>query len=225
MFKSLTTLKGQKIDVGTMYCLGQNYEDHIREMKSDKQKEPVVFLKPPAAFIPNKENVILPSFSENVHHEVEMVLIIKEDVECICPENALKCIGGIGVGIDMTLRDIQKQAKEEGKPWTQAKGFRTSAPISDILDYDDADIDLENLDIMLMVNEELRQKSNTENMIMKVPELISYLSNIFSLRAGDVIFTGTPEGVGPVKNGDTIYAELSSKGKKLTSVEVYASDV
>ena len=224
MFKTINTLEGKKIAIGTMYCLGQNYEDHIKEMKSGKQKEPVVFLKPPAAYVPNKENVILPSFSENIHHEVELVLVVKQDVECICPENALKCIGGIGVGIDMTLRDIQKQAKEEGKPWAQAKGFRTSAPISDLIDFN-ADIDLENLDIMLMVNDDLRQKSNTENMIMKVPELISYLSNIFSLRAGDVIFTGTPEGVGPVKNGDTIYAELSSKGKKLTSVEVYTSDV
>lgn len=224
MEKSITIKNGKKIEAGTMYCLGQNYADHIKEMGSRQDKDPVIFLKPPAAYIPSGGEIIMPTFSENIHHEVELVVVIKDDAECICPENAMDSIAGIGVGVDVTLRDVQKKAKDSGKPWAVAKGFRTSAPISELIELSE-DIDIDDLDLMLMVNEELRQKGNTSSMIMKLPQLISYLSNIFSLRAGDVIFTGTPEGVGPVINGDKIYAELSYKGKKLTSLEVTAVGV
>lgn len=208
-----------KYPVGTMFCLGQNYAKHIKEMGSKVTKDPVIFMKPPASYVENGKSVLLPDFSDNVHHEVELVLVIKDDIYNITPEEALKHIGGVSVGVDMTLRDIQKQAKDNGKPWAVAKGFYTSAPIADFVPYEDIN-DLNDLDLMLEVNGETRQAANTSEMVMKCGELVSYISKVFSLRKGDIIFTGTPEGVSKVETGDEIYASLAQKGKILTDIKV-----
>lgn len=203
------------IEPGTMYCLGQNYEKHAKEMGGTISKDPIVFIKPPAAFIPNNENIFLPDFSENVHHEIELIIIIKDDVINVSPDQALNHIATISIGIDVTLRDIQKKAKEKGKPWAIAKGFYTSAPIAEPVDFDTAN-DLDNLDIELKVNNEIRQKANTSDMVMKPAEIISYLSKVFTLRKNDVIFTGTPEGVGQIKSGDVLTASLYHNNQLIT---------
>lgn len=217
--KKIKYTNNEEIAIGTFLCLGQNYEKHIKEMGGTKTKEPVIFLKPPAAFTENGQNVILPDFSDNVHYEVELVLIIKEDIYNVSSEEALKYLDGFSVGIDMTLRDFQKKAKDSGKPWAVAKGFYTSAPVAPAIKFTE-DIDLNNLDLLLELNGEMKQAANTSEMVMKSSEIISYLSKVFSLSKGDVIFTGTPEGVGKVEAGDILYASLSKDGEKLTEISV-----
>lgn len=217
--KLIKFLNGNNINCGTMFCLGQNYEKHIKEMGSKKTKDPVIFTKPPAAYVEDGGSVILPDFSDNVHYEVELVLIIKEDNYNIKPSEALKYIGGFSVGIDMTLRDIQKKSKDTGKPWAVAKGFYTSAPIAPFIEFD-KDTDLNNLDILLELNGKKMQAANTSEMVMKSAEIVSYLSKVFSLQKGDIIFTGTPEGVGKVESGDSLFASISSNGKMLTNINV-----
>ncbi len=217
--KMIKFLNGKSLNAGTMFCLGQNYEKHIKEMGSKKSKDPVVFIKPPAAYVENNKSVLLPDFSENVHYEAELILIIKEDIYNIEPSDALKFVDGFSIGIDMTLRDIQKKSKDTGKPWAVAKGFYTSAPIAPIIEFDE-NTDLNNLDILLELNGKKMQAANTSEMVMKSAEIVSYLSKVFSLQKGDIIFTGTPEGVGKVESGDTLYASVSSNGKILTEINV-----
>ncbi|MBX3043550.1 MAG: fumarylacetoacetate hydrolase family protein [Candidatus Kapabacteria bacterium] len=197
------------IEVGTIYCIGQNYSKHAAEMGSSVSPEPVIFIKPPAAYIQSGENVVLPDFSENVHYEVELVVLIGNDCHNILPEDAHKYIGGYAVGIDVTLRDLQKKAKEEGKPWSVAKGFYTSAPVSGFIPQSRFENEVPYFDLKLWVNDELKQSGSTKEMERTVAELIQYISKVFSLRKGDVIFTGTPEGVGQIRKGDIIKAELS----------------
>ncbi len=206
-----TFTDGKKLAIGTIYCIGQNYEKHAKEMGGDVPKDPVVFIKPPAAFIPDGSAIILPDFSNNVHHEVELVVVIGKDCQSVNQSEAREYIAGYAVGIDVTLRDVQKSAKEKGKPWAVAKGFVTSAPISTIIPADEFGEDIPYFDLNLKVNGELRQSGNTQDMARPVGLLIEYLSKVFTLRKGDCIFTGTPEGVGKIQSGDKIKAELSDK--------------
>lgn len=198
----------KRLQVSKILCLGLNYDDHISEMKSNKPEEPVIFMKPSSAIIHNNKNIILPKISNDIHHEVEILIVIGKKCKNISKENALNYIEGFAVGLDLTLRDIQKKAKEKGQPWTVSKGFDTSAPISNIIKRKDIK-DLNNLEIKLWINNHLKQHGNSKNMIFKFDEIISYLSNIFTLNRGDIIFTGTPSGVGPIKEGDILRAELS----------------
>jgi acylpyruvate hydrolase len=190
-----------------IFCLGQNYANHIKEMKAEIPSTPVIFMKPSSAIITNGEPIILPSISNNIHHEVELVVAIGKNGKDIPVENALSYIAGYAVGLDMTLRDVQAAAKKNGLPWTVAKGFDTSAPISDIL-LPSMVANPHNCTLECRVNNELRQHGSTRDMIFSIDKIIAYLSTIFTLETGDLIFTGTPEGVGPVHTGDTIHAEL-----------------
>ncbi|MFW5879955.1 MAG: fumarylacetoacetate hydrolase family protein [bacterium] len=217
--KQIKFLNGKKLNAGTMFCLGQNYDKHIIEMGGNKSIEPVIFIKPPSSYLENGGSVILPDFSDNVHYEVELVLVIKEDIYKISPYEALKYVDGFSVGIDMTLRDVQKKSKDSGKPWATAKGFYTSAPIAPFVNFD-KNTNLNNLDILLELNGKKMQAANTSEMIMKSEDIISYLSEVFSLQKGDLIFTGTPEGVGKVEHGDSICASVSSNGNILTEINV-----
>jgi 2-keto-4-pentenoate hydratase/2-oxohepta-3-ene-1,7-dioic acid hydratase in catechol pathway len=211
MDKHFIFTDGTKLEIGTMYCIGQNYEKHAKEMGGEVPKDPVVFIKPPASYIPDGSSVILPDFSNNVHHEVELVVVIGKDCRNVSQSEARTCIAGYAVGIDVTLRDIQKSAKESGKPWAVAKGFVTSAPISQVIPARDFGDVIPYFDLKLQVNGELRQNGNTKDMARPVAMLIEYLSKVFTLREGDCIFTGTPEGVGKIISGDNISAELSGK--------------
>ncbi len=204
----LEFLDGSKINVGTMFCIGSNYAKHIKEMGGVVTSDPTVFIKPAQALIRDNEKVVLPDFSENVHHEVELVTVIGKDCYNIEPQDAYDYIAGFSVGIDVTLRDIQNNCKTNGKPWAVAKGFRTSAPISKIVPLS-ALGDTKYFDLKLEINDEIKQSGNTSEMERSVEQLVSYLSNVFSLRAGDVIFTGTPEGVGKINKGDKLTASLS----------------
>jgi len=197
----------QELAVGKILCLGQNYAAHIKEMRAEVPAFPVIFIKPPSALISGGANIILPKISHEVHHEVELVAVIGKSGKNIPRSEALKHAAGYGVGLDMTLRDIQREAKKKGLPWAVAKGFDTSAPVSAMVSAHRIG-NPQNLTISCRVNGVLRQRSSTSAMIFSMDRIIEYLSSVFTLEAGDLIFTGTPEGVGEVKEGDTIEAEL-----------------
>jgi len=196
-----------ELNVGKILCLGKNYAEHAKEMISDVPTVPIVFMKPSTAIISGSDKIIIPKISIEVHHEVELVVVVGKDAKNIPAKNAYNYIAGYAVGLDMTLRDVQSDAKKKGNPWTVAKGFDTSAPISEVIPK--AQIkNPHDLTITCRVNGALRQKSSTGKMIFSIDKIIEYISSIFTLEEGDLIFTGTPEGVGQVIAGDIIEAEL-----------------
>ena len=205
--------KGKNIKLKTtkIIAVARNYKAHADEMRQSVPKEPKIFLKPPSAMIGNNGVVILPKLSKRVDHEIELAVLIKTMCRKISPQNALENILGYTVIVDITARDIQKKAKNIGMPWTIAKGFDTFAPIGPII-MPANQINPNNLDIWLKVNGEYKQQSNTKNMIFSVGELISFISKIMTLEPMDIIATGTPEGVGPIKHGDTIEAGIQGIG-------------
>lgn len=207
---NLVFTNGMELPVGTMYCIGQNYAKHVVEMGSAPATNPIVFLKPPAAYLEDGGTIKLPVYSNSVHHEIELVVVIGKEYSGGHIDDALDCVAGYAVGIDLTLRDIQKKAKEAGHPWAVAKGFAGSAPISKVVPIENISSEQKHFNLELKINGEIRQKGSTKDMERSVETLIEYLANIFTLRAGDVIFTGTPEGVGEIKDGDIIEAELNN---------------
>ena len=196
---------------GKIVCVGRNYADHVREMNAPLPEKPVLFLKPASSIVHNGGVVRRPSFSNDLQHEVELVIAIGRSGKDIPEEKAAEFIAGYGVGLDMTLRDVQTEAKKKGLPWAVAKGFDTSAPISHFAERDTVQ-NPDELQMSLRVNGELRQSANTRTMIFRVNNLISYISSVFTLEAGDLIYTGTPEGVSTVVPGDSIVAELQDVG-------------
>jgi acylpyruvate hydrolase len=206
------------LHVGKILCLGRNYAAHAQEMKAEVPAVPVVFLKPSTAIIHDGDVVLLPPISHEVHHEVEMVVVIDTGGHDIPREDALAHVGGYAVGLDMTLRDLQDEAKKKGLPWAACKGFDTSAPVSAAVPKKEIP-DPHALGISLKVNGQIRQRSSTEHMIFSVPDIISHLSGLFTLEPGDLIFTGTPEGVGRVVPGDVIEANLEKVGTLRVAVQ------
>ncbi len=190
-----------KLTAGKIVCLGRNYVEHAKEMKADIPGEPVLFLKPSTAILADGGTIIVPHFSHELHHEVELVALVTKGGSRIPRPDAISHIGGYAVGLDMTLRDVQANAKQKGLPWAVSKGFDTSAPLSSFVARN-AVPDPHNLTISLAVNGTLKQHSTTRNMIFRLDEVLAYISTIFTLEPGDLIFTGTPEGVGPVQPGD-----------------------
>ncbi len=210
-----------KIPVGKIVCIGQNYAAHIKEMKAEAPKSPVFFLKPPTAIVYDKGEVVLPSMSNDVHHEVELTVLLGKDGKNIAREKAREHIAGYGVGLDMTLRDVQDAAKKKGLPWTLAKGFDTSAPLSEFVPASRVP-DPSSLSLQLTVNGTVRQQSGTNDLIFPVEQLISSISQFITLEAGDVIFTGTPQGVSRVLSGDTLEATLRDRsGTVIASLSVH----
>jgi 2-keto-4-pentenoate hydratase/2-oxohepta-3-ene-1,7-dioic acid hydratase in catechol pathway len=207
------TLAGESspLRVGKILCLGRNYADHAKEMHAEIPTVPVVFLKPATAIIHDGDRIVLPPFSREMHHEVELVVLIGRGGKDLPESTAMDHIAGYAVGLDMTLRDLQAEAKKQGLPWSVAKGFDTSAPVSRFRPAREIR-DPHNLRIRLCVNGEVRQESTTANMIFRLGRIVSYLSTVFTLEAGDLIFTGTPEGVGPVFPGDTLEASIEEVG-------------
>jgi len=202
---------GKKIPINTIFCVGQNYAEHAREMGGTVSETPVIFLKPSNAVIENGAPIILPALSTNVHHEVELTVLIGKAGYRIPRAEALNHVAGYGVGLDMTMRDVQAAAKKSGQPWSIAKGFYTSAPLSPFMEAKQI-ADPQQLDIRLSVNGKERQRTNTSKMNFSVEELIVFLSAVFSLDEGDVIYTGTPEGVAQVSAGDVLVAEIPGVG-------------
>lgn len=190
-----------------LFCIGRNYAAHAAEMKSPMPEIPMVFLKPSTALIRNNGVVELPLQSDEVHHEVELVVVIGKKGKHINESQAADHVEGYAVGLDMTARDIQAKAKKKGHPWSVAKGFDTFAPLGDFVPKSAVN-DPQNLGIKLLINGVTRQSGNTRDMHFSVHELIAYCSTIFTLLPGDLIYTGTPEGVGPVHDGDKLEASI-----------------
>ncbi|MFP4542956.1 MAG: fumarylacetoacetate hydrolase family protein [Candidatus Kapaibacterium sp.] len=206
---------GRKLDVGMIYCVGKNYSGHAREMGGEIPDDPVIFMKPPSSYSSNGSKIDYPEITNLLHYEVELVAVIGRDARNISPEKAPDYIAGYAAGIDLTLRDVQKKAKESGTPWAVAKGFYSSAPVSPVVPSKEVD-DPHMVELALYKNGILKQKGNTRDMERSIFEIISYLSKVFSLRSGDCVFTGTPEGVGELKKGDKVRAELIG----LTSISI-----
>ena len=215
--KSVRFADGESFHVGKILCLGRNYPEHIKEMKAETVSAPVVFIKPSTALVESGGWVVIPPISDDMHHEVELVVVIGRDGRGIPAEQAMEYVAGYAVGLDMTLRDVQADAKKRGLPWTVAKGFDTSAPLSAAVRIGRVS-DPHALSIELRVNGAVRQSSNTRQMILRIPGIIAYCSTVFSLEAGDLIFTGTPEGVGRVVSGDRIDAHIASIGSLTVGV-------
>jgi 2-keto-4-pentenoate hydratase/2-oxohepta-3-ene-1,7-dioic acid hydratase in catechol pathway len=198
-------------------CIGRNYIDHAKELNNPIPKEPVFFLKPETALLPKKHPFIYPCFSKDVHYEVEIVIKINRVGKHIEEKFAHKYYNEIGVGVDFTARDIQKQCKEKGLPWEKAKAFDYSAPTSKFMSIDSYK-DINKLNFSLSVNGESKQSGNTEDMLFSFNQIIAYVSQYFTLKIGDLIFTGTPAGVGPVQMNDKI--DCFIEDKKLMSFNV-----
>ena len=198
-------------------AIGRNYADHIEELKNERPDDPVVFLKPDTAILRKNAAFYYPDFSKDIHHEVEVLVKISKEGKFIEEKFAHRYYDEIGVGIDFTARDLQQKAKEKGLPWAIAKGFNGSAPISEFVSKSNYK-SLQNLNFSLKVDGILKQQGNTNMMLYSIDYLISYLSKFFTLKKGDIIFTGTPKGVGPVKPGNKVEAFLEDQ--KLLEFEV-----
>jgi len=194
----------ERFPVHRIYCVGRNYAKHAREMGMDPDREPPFFFSKPAdALVANGTPVPYPSRTSNLHHELELVVAIGTGGRDIALDRALAHVYGYAVGLDLTRRDLQFAAREQGRPWDVAKGFDHSAPMSAIRPAADMG-HIEQGAIWLEVNGETRQRANLSEMIWSVPEIVAELSTYYELRPGDLIFTGTPEGVGPVRRGDSL---------------------
>jgi 2-keto-4-pentenoate hydratase/2-oxohepta-3-ene-1,7-dioic acid hydratase in catechol pathway len=198
-------------------CIGRNYANHIAELKNERPAEPVIFMKPDSAVLLKQHPFVIPEFSEEIHHEIEIIVKINKVGKYIEPKFAHKYYDEISVGIDFTARDLQAALKEKGLPWEKAKAFDGSAVIGDFLPKTDF-ISMENLSFELTNNAKTVQKGNTSHMLWKIDELISYVSQFFTLKIGDIIFTGTPEGVAAVKPNDVLEGFLEDK--KLFRIQV-----
>lgn len=198
----------QTTRVNNIYCIGRNYVDHIAELKNETPTEPVVFMKPNNSILNDGSTIILPPYSQSVHYECELVLLIGRDSDGLSDEDLCGIIAGFGVGLDLTARDVQGRLKEKGLPWTKAKGFRGAACVSDFVDAA-ALPQAQDCAFTLTVNGELRQKGQTSHMIYPIAAILRELAESYGLKAGDVVFTGTPAGVGELHSGDKLELDLA----------------
>lgn len=189
-------------------CIGRNYAGHAAELSNPLPSAPIVFLKPPSALIGSGDEILLPGRSSEVHHEVELVVRLGRKGKSIPAREAMFYVDGYAVGLDLTARDLQSDAKKKGYPWSVSKGFDTFAPLGSFCRASDI-ADPHDLEISLEINGQIRQSGNTSDMIFSISTLIEYLSGIFTLMPGDLIYTGTPEGVGIVLPGDELNARIS----------------
>lgn len=208
---------GESFTIGKILCIGRNYAEHIKELGNETPEAPVIFMKPATSVIGDGEEIVIPPYSRDCHHEAELALLIGRGGKDIPRERALEHIAGYGVAIDLTLRDVQAELKKKGLPWDIAKGFDTACPLSDFVPAEEVG-DPQELRIRLSVNGEIRQDGSTAMMIHTIPAIVSHMSGIFTLEPGDVILTGTPAGVGPLKSGDEVVAEIPSVGKLRVNV-------
>ena len=190
-------------------CIGRNYAKHIEELANERPEHPVVFLKPDSAILPKKMPFFIPPFSEDIHYEVEVLVKINKVGKHISQKFAHKYYDEVGLGIDFTARDVQAKCKEKGLPWEKAKAFDGSAVVGAFFNKETFDID--NTSFQLYKNETVVQDGNTKAMLWKVDELMSYVSQYFTLKKGDIIFTGTPAGVGKVVENDVLKGVLEGK--------------
>ena len=198
-------------------CIGRNYADHISELNNERPTEPVIFMKPDSAILPNKNPFVIPAFSNNIHHEVEILVKICRVGKHIDAKFAHKYYQEIGLGIDFTARDVQNTLKEKGLPWEKAKAFDHSAVIGNFISKKNYS-SLENINFELKSNQVTVQEGNTSLMLWKIDELIAYVSQYFTLKIGDIIFTGTPKGVAKVTEGDVLEGFI--EGESMFKIQI-----
>lgn len=192
-------------------CVGRNYAEHAKELNNQVPKEPVIFLKPDSAVLPKNHPFVIPAFTDDIHYEVELLVKINRLGKHIEERFAHKYYDEVGLGIDFTARSLQSQLKEQGLPWEKAKGFDGSAVIGDRWFDKNEFKDLNNIDFKLIKNDETVQSGSTSDMIFNIDQLIAYVSKFFTLKIGDVLFTGTPKGVGKVSEGDQLSGFIGSE--------------
>ncbi len=198
-------------------CIGRNYAEHIKELSNERPKDPVIFIKPDSAVLPKEQDFFIPNFSNDIHYEVEVLIKIRKVGKHIDPKFAHKYYDEIGLGIDFTARDLQAQLKEKGLPWEKAKGFDGAAVIGKWVSKSKFK-DVNNLNFKLTKNLEVVQNGNTAQMLWGIDEIIAYVSQFFMLKKGDIIFTGTPSGVGKVSPND--YLSGSLEGEEMFTVKI-----
>lgn len=190
-----------------IFCIGRNYAAHAAELGNEIPSEPVVFLKPSSCLVEEGNEIPFPSHGSDLHHEAEIVVEINKECSDISETEVADCISRIGIGLDLTLRDVQSKLKDKGLPWEKAKAFDYSSPLGCMIDYTGQD--LRSLNIGCRVNGVERQNGSTALMLFPITQIVSYLSSVWRLQKGDLIYTGTPKGVGPLESGDII--EVFSK--------------
>lgn len=207
MSKPTITLENKQLPIQNIFCIGRNYAKHIEELNNETPTEPLVFLKPTSALAQKGDTITLPAFSNSVHYEAELVIYIAQDARNLSTNEALSVIGGYGVGLDLTARDLQDVIKKRGEPWTKCKGFPAAAIVSDFVQANKIE-DPKNINFTFTKNDTLKQDGNSKMMLYPIAEIISYLSTVYGLSEGDLIYTGTPEGVGELNAGDKLHLTL-----------------
>jgi len=199
----------RNITAQRIFCIGKNYAEHVKEMGGSAPGQPVVFMKPVSCLVPPGETLIMPSHGSSLHHEAEVVVLIGKAGKVISETTAPSHIAGLTLGLDLTLRDVQSDLKQKGWPWEISKAFDSSAPLGTLTTFDDT-LPLDNIPFQCLVNGVERQTGNSGEMMFAIPHLIHYLSGIWEMMEGDLIFTGTPAGVGPLQPGDriTLHSDL-----------------
>jgi len=190
-------------------CVGRNYSEHVAELGNKIPEKPLLFLKPSSSYLVEGSPIVVPMGCSSLHHEIELGIVIGSKCSQAKPEEVMKCVGGYVLALDMTARDFQEEAKKKGQPWTLAKCFDTSCPVSGFIPKEKI-ADPQNLEIWCKVNGVMKQHDSTNKMLFDIPTLLSYISMYFTLEAGDVVLTGTPSGVGPVEQGDVIEGGISN---------------
>jgi 5-carboxymethyl-2-hydroxymuconate isomerase len=197
----------KEVTIGKIVCVGRNYAEHVHELGNIIHEKPVVFLKTVSSVIYSGDEIVYPTFSNDMHHEAELVLLIGLNIKDADLETSERAIAGYGIGLDMTLRDVQSDLKKKGHPWTIAKCFDTSTVLSEFVEKSSNQLTLDEA-ISLKINGEYRQNDQLKKMLHKPAEIVQYISSLMKLEPGDLIFTGTPKGVGKVEKGDKLEAEL-----------------
>lgn len=207
-----TTIDNQTVPLplGKVVCVGRNYAEHAKELGNEVPDAPILFIKPATSVVSLEAGFSIPQDQGSVHHEAEIALLIGQDASNISTQDAWQYISHVSVALDLTLRDVQSQLKAKSHPWEIAKAFDGACPLGKWVAKQQLS-NLDNIAIELHKNGEQKQKGDSTQMITAIPELIAYMSNIFTLKAGDVILTGTPAGVGPLKKGDSLLAKLDGQ--------------
>lgn len=206
------TIQNQLIDLplGKVVCVGRNYADHAKELGNEVPDAPILFIKPSTSVVALEDGFTIPSDQGSVHHEAEIALLISKQTKNISSDQAWEHISHVGLALDLTLRDVQSKLKEKSHPWEIAKAFDGACPLSKWIEKDKI-LNQDSIAIQLGKNGELKQNGNSTQMITSIPDLVAYMSNIFTLMPGDVILTGTPAGVGPLDKGDELRAILDDQ--------------
>ena len=206
--------------LGKVVCVGRNYADHAKELNNPVPSAPILFIKPASAVVPFAGEIGLPQAKGECHHELELALLIGKTLTAVTPAEAVNGIAGYGLALDLTLRELQTQLKAKGHPWEVAKSFDGACPLSEFITTSELK-EPQQAQLQLLVNDQLRQDGNTRDMLTPIPALVSYISEHFTLRPGDIVLTGTPAGVGPLVDGDLLEARLN--GQQMATARVNRS--